>query len=254
MTWQHLITAILYASAIAWFVNVLITRVPGAEPLLARPRCTHCATALAWYEQFPVLSHLARRGRCRACGQALGIRYLLAELACFVASLLVLSAELPTLVGIAWLLYVPVAVALAFIDLGHKRLPDVLTLPAAVGALVILGLDAIVSGNGSFGTAVFAAFALFALYFALNLISRGGMGMGDVKLALSIGALTGYFGWISAIDATFIAFLVGGVVSAFMLARGIAGRKGTIPFGPFMLVGAFAALPGIDLLAGLLVV
>ena len=70
--------------------------------------------------------------------------------------------------------------------------------------------------------------------------------MGDVKLALSIGALTGYFGWAFTVGSTFIAFLAGSVVSVVLMAMGRANRKTAVPFGPFMLLGTFAVIPVAD--------
>ncbi|MHB0928975.1 MAG: A24 family peptidase, partial [Candidatus Nanopelagicales bacterium] len=91
--------------------------------------------------------------------------------------------------------------------------------------------------------AFLGAVALFVLYFLMNLLTRGGMGMGDVKLALSIGALTGYLGWAYVVGATALGFMSGGALSAALLASRRTGRKDTIPFGPFMLLGAFLVLP-----------
>lgn len=144
----------------------------------------------------------------------------------------------------AWIAFVPVAVALAVIDLEHKRLPDALTLRYLAMGLPLLVIGAVVDGDASsMRGALLGAVGLFVFYFALNLVSRGGMGMGDVKLALSIGALTGYFGWAHTVGATVIAFLAGSAVSVVLLLARKANRKSRVPFGPFMLLGAFAIVP-----------
>ena len=155
---------------------------------------------------------------------------------------MVLASNVRGFLLIAWLAYVPVAVELARIDFRERRLPDRLTLPAAGGALVLLALDGFSIGFFPLYRAFLGAIVLFLAYFAMNLLTRGGMGMGDVKLALSIGALTGYLSWESVVVATMVAFLIGGGVSAYLLATGRSGRKDAIPFGPFMIIGAFAAV------------
>lgn len=253
MAWQVQVFAVVYGLAAAWVAQLLIERVPMGESLRGPLRCPTCAAPLPLAARFPLLSWIVRRRRCHACGVALGMRQAGLELICVLLSLEVLSAPLPGLTVMPWLLFVPIGVALAFIDLGHKRLPDALTLPAAAGALVLLAIDAVLHGLPGLAHAVVGAIALFLLYLLMNLLSRGGMGMGDVKLALSIGALTGYLGWVYSTGATMIAFLIGGVVSAVLLASRRTDRKATIPFGPFMIVGAFASLPIADFLASYLV-
>ncbi len=248
MTWLTLLASPVYGVLCAWCARLLIDRVPGREPLLGPLRCGNCASALTWYEQLPLIAWLLRRARCHSCRAQLGGRQALLEAICVLMAFDVLTQSLPGITFVPWLLYIPIAMALAVIDLREKRLPDALTLPSAAGALVLLAADAAMHGLSGLLHACAGAALLFAVYFLMNLLSRGGMGMGDVKLALSIGAITGYLGWVYTVGATMLAFLAGGAVSAVLLASRRADRKGTIPFGPFMLLGAFGALP----LAGLL--
>jgi leader peptidase (prepilin peptidase) / N-methyltransferase len=84
--------------------------------------------------------------------------------------------------------------------------------------------------------------ALYAFYFALAWIYPAGMGFGDVKLAGVLGAYLGWLGWAEVVTGTFLGFLFGGVVGLVLMAVGKAGRKSKVPFGPFMLAGAFVAI------------
>ncbi len=252
MIWQAVFVALGYGVASAWAAQMLIERIPSGQPLGGALRCGTCAAPLSWREQMPFLSWWAARGRCHSCGMGLGRRRAFVDAVCVLLSFGVLAQSLPGFTVVPWMLFIPIAVALAVIDMHEKRLPDALTLPAAGGALVLLGIDAGFHGIDGLWHALLGAFMLFTVYFLMNLLSRGGMGMGDVKLALSIGALTGYLGWIYTTGATMIGFLVGGLLSAVLLLSRRTERKDTIPFGPFMLFGAFAILPVAGLLAAFL--
>ncbi|NEC67629.1 A24 family peptidase [Streptomyces sp. SID9727] len=143
----------------------------------------------------------------------------------------------------AWLLLAPVAVLLASIDHRVHRLPDGLTLPAAGAAAVLLGLAALLPEHaGSWLSALLGGLALGAFYLLLFLINPVGMGFGDVKLALSVGTVLGWYGWTVVFAGGFAGFLLGAVYGAALVALRRAGRKTGIPFGPFMIAGAFLGL------------
>jgi leader peptidase (prepilin peptidase)/N-methyltransferase len=135
------------------------------------------------------------------------------------------------------------AVPLAFIDVAVQRLPDALTAAAYAGTVVLLLLAAAVSGHwGDMGRAALGGLALAALYLALLFISPSGMGLGDVKLAVSLGTLLAWRGWRVLVLGGFAGFLLAAVYSIALLATRRATRKQHIPFGPFMIAGTFLAL------------
>lgn len=243
MTWQDLLLGILVGGALAPFTTTLMERIPAAEPLRPHARCRSCAAPIAWRDQLPVVSWLLLRGRCRACGQSIGRHYAIAELLCLVSSVVIIAQPWSFMLAATWLVFVPVAVALAFIDVRHKRLPNVLTLRSAGAVSVLLALAAFPDDWSMWVRALEAAAALFMLYLLMNLLTGGAMGMGDVKLALAIGLLAGYLGWLHLIFATLIAFVTGGLLSTALLLTKRAGRRSTIPFGPFMLFGLIAVVP-----------
>ncbi|MFD4522641.1 prepilin peptidase [Streptomyces sp. NPDC058470] len=142
-----------------------------------------------------------------------------------------------------WLLLVPLGVLLAVVDFKVQRLPDALTLPLAAAALVLLGVAAAVPEHaGDWLTALFGALALGGAYFVLFLINPNGMGFGDVKLALGLGAVLGWYGWSVVFLGTFAGFLLGALYGAGLVVARRAGRKTSIPFGPFLIAGAYAGL------------
>ncbi|MDF3292080.1 MULTISPECIES: prepilin peptidase [Streptomyces] len=142
-----------------------------------------------------------------------------------------------------WLLLVPLAVLLARVDLAVRRLPDVLTVPAAAGTVLLLGAAALLPGHtGSWPRALLGGLVLGAGYFVLLLANPAGMGLGDVKLAPTLGLVLGWYGWPVLFVGTFLGFALGGVTGLVLLATRRADRRTTIAFGPFMLVGALAGV------------
>ncbi|WP_328861624.1 A24 family peptidase [Streptomyces sp. NBC_00306] len=142
-----------------------------------------------------------------------------------------------------WLLIVPFAVLLAVVDLRVHRLPDGLTLPLAAAAALLLGPVALLSGHaGSWTTALLGGLVLGGAYFVLFVIHPNGMGFGDVKLALSLGVVLGWYGWTVLFAGAFAGFLFGSLYGVVLMALGRAGRRTAIPFGPFMMAGALLGL------------
>ncbi|MFI6287007.1 prepilin peptidase [Streptomyces sp. NPDC051018] len=142
-----------------------------------------------------------------------------------------------------WLLLVPFAVLLAVVDRRVHRLPDQLTLPLAAVAAVLLGAVSPLPGTGgSWSTALLGGLVLGASYLALFLINPNGLGFGDVKLALSLGVVLGWYGWSALFTGAFAGFLLGSLYGIGLMALGRAGRGTAIPFGPFMIGGALAGL------------
>ncbi|MFF7357375.1 prepilin peptidase [Streptomyces filipinensis] len=142
----------------------------------------------------------------------------------------------------AWLLLAPAAVLLATVDFTAHRLPDVLTLPLAAAALVLLGVATVLPGaGGSWTSALLGSLVLGVCYFALFLMSKG-FGFGDVKLALVLGAVLGWYGWAIVLVGTFAGYVLGALYGIALMLAGRARRETRIPFGPFLLAGAFAGV------------
>lgn len=142
-----------------------------------------------------------------------------------------------------WLLYAPFAVLLATVDIRVHRLPDQLTLPlAAITPLLLLGAELLPYDAGSWLHALLGGLVLGGGYFVLFLIHPNGMGFGDVKLALSLGAVLGWYGWGVLFAGTFAGFLLGSLYGLGLVVARRGNRKSAIPFGPFMIGGALLGL------------
>lgn len=214
--------------------------VPASEPpRQGCPACGHQIAAGRW--RLPSLS--VPSGRWPACRQRTGpppltvevtTALLLGALAARVHPGLVLAAA-------CWLALC--AVPLAFTDAAVRRLPDPLTAAAYAGTAVLLVLAAAFGGHWhDMARAALGGIALAGFYLALVLIYPAGMGMGDVKAAASIGTLLAWPGWRLLITGGFAGFLFAAIYGITLLASGRVTRKHQIPFGPFMLAGAFAVI------------
>ncbi|MET9828996.1 A24 family peptidase [Streptomyces sp. NPDC006385] len=231
---------------------VLVAALWGAAAGLVLPRAAYRFSVPVeeeWRDRCPG-GHPIRgwlgRARCGRCGSGAssygpGARALAAVTALVCAALAAATGTRPE-VGV-WLLLAPVGVLLAVVDLRVRRLPDPLTLPLAGAALVLLGLAALVPEHaGDWPTALWGALALGAGYYVLYRINPGGMGFGDVKLALGAGAVLGWYGWPTVMLGTFAGFLFGALYGWTLVLMRRAGRRTAIPFGPFLIGGAFVGL------------
>jgi leader peptidase (prepilin peptidase)/N-methyltransferase len=214
------------------FYNVVIYRLPRNLSLI-KPgsSCPKCGHRLGVSELVPVLSFLWQKGKCKMCGKKISVRYPLIELITGVGFTLMYwhsSSWGELLVG---LVFFSILLLLALIDLEHKLLPNVLTVPGIVFGLVF----ALLGWTSSFWTSILGAVVGFLLLFLIALASRGGMGMGDVKFMAMIGA---FLGWKSVFYVLFGASLLGSVGGILYLYLTKQGRKTPIPFGPSLAVAA----------------
>jgi leader peptidase (prepilin peptidase)/N-methyltransferase len=226
------------------FLNVVIHRVPQGMSVVSPPSaCPRCGSGIQARDNVPVLSWVSLRGRCRGCAAPISWRYPAVELGTAlifvtVAGLVGWSWALP-----AYLYLAAITVALALIDLEVKRLPDQIVLPSYPVTLVLLTVASFGLGDW---TALFRAVTggviLYGVYGVLYLAKPGGMGRGDVKLAGLLGAYLAWWGWDALAVGGFAAFVFGGVAGVVLILLSRAGRKSRMPFGPYMLAGAFFAL------------
>jgi leader peptidase (prepilin peptidase)/N-methyltransferase len=215
-------------------LNVIAARMPERRSVVSPgSACMECGAPIHWYDNVPVISYLVLRGRCRACGTRFGLLYPAVELA---SGLLVAGCVwkfgLTPRAGVA-ALFCLALVAVSATDIRKRIIPNRIVLPAA--ALVLVGMTAVEPSPqwaiGALGASAFLFVALLAY--------PSGMGMGDVKLALLLGAATGWYAPV----ALMVGMVSALVPSAVLLARhGAAARKMAIPFGPFLALGGIVAL------------
>lgn len=149
----------------------------------------------------------------------------------------------PLLLAVTYAAFAVVSVALAVIDIRAHRLPHAIVLPSYPIAWILLGLASIGSGDGgAYLRALIGMAAMFAFYLVLRLVQPGGLGGGDVTLAGLIGLLLAYLGWSPLLVGVLAGFLTGGLFSLAAIAVRRADRRTRIPFGPWMLVGAWIGI------------
>jgi leader peptidase (prepilin peptidase) / N-methyltransferase len=216
------------------FLGVVAARVPLKRSVVhPGSACMSCETPIRWYDNVPVLSYALLRGRCRRCGIRIPPRDLAIELA---TALLLVGCVLAfglTVKAAAAAIACAALVVVTATDLELRVVPNRVVVPAAAAVLALQTLSH-PSPEWAIGAAGGAGFLLLAA-----LAYPGGMGMGDVKLALLIGALLGRTTPVGIMLGLLFAF----VPSAVLLARhGARARKMAIPFGPFLAAGAVVAL------------
>ncbi len=224
------------------FSNVCIYRMPRKESVvLPASHCTACNTPIRAIDNIPVLSYVFLGGKCRKCHEPISIIYPAIEL---VTALLLTAVYLKF--GFTWeaLIYGVVSfflVIITVIDIQHQIIPDKITLPG-----IVFGLAA-----GSYLTGVWDSLFGFllggGLFYLLAVLSRGGMGGGDIKFIAGAGAL---LGWQKVLLVIFSGAMLGSVIGLLLMAVKKKGRKSLIPFGPFLAAGTLIAIFfGNDLIA-----
>jgi leader peptidase (prepilin peptidase)/N-methyltransferase len=222
------------------FLNVCIHRMPRGRSIVSPPStCPRCGTRIRPWDNVPILSYLLLRGRCRTCSSKISPRYLIVE---------ILSGAIPVLIywrfGIGRELFVfwplvYVLLGISFVDLDHRIIPDKITLPGIVAGLIVAPLLGLTTFTGSLLGAAVGGGALYLIaLLGVAVFKKESMGGGDIKLAAMLGA---FLGWQTVLLLLFVAFLLGAIVGVFAMSTKGRQWDRTIPFGPFIAVGAFLA-------------
>jgi leader peptidase (prepilin peptidase)/N-methyltransferase len=221
------------------FLNVVVYRVPrGLNVNRPRSACPVCGTPVRPRDNIPVLSWVLLRGRCRDCSAAISARYPAVEAGTAVL-FVCLGLRHDDAILPALLVLGAAGVALALIDLEHRRLPFVLTVPLLGVTAALVLLAGAIDGWATLDVALLSTLVWAGLFAVLYYGTAGrGMGFGDVVLAPSLGLALGWLGWGASLVGLLAGFASGAVVGVALMAVGRAGRRSALPFGPFMLIGA----------------
>ena len=219
------------------FLNVCIYRIPRKESISFPPsHCPACSHRLGVVDLFPVLSYVFLRGKCRYCGSKISIRYPLVEL---LNALLILILYLKfglTIVFLKYAILTSLLIVVSFIDYDHTIIPDELVIFGMITGFI---LQIVYHFRSNFIHGLFGLFIGGGLFLLIALLTNGAMGGGDIKL---MGMLGFYLGWKSIILITLLSFVVGAVVSLFLMALKLKGRKDYIPFGPFIGIASYIVM------------
>jgi leader peptidase (prepilin peptidase)/N-methyltransferase len=248
----------MFGLLIGSFLNVVAYRVPIGMSVVAPPSaCPGCGTPIAARDNVPLLSWVLLRGACRHCRMPISVRYPLVEAATGIVFAVAALPFLPrvttaadpriALAGglelVAYLYLAAISVALAVIDLDVRRLPDAIVLPSyAVAAALLVAVDLLRGDAAKLPLVVIGGAGSFLFYYLLRVLKPGGMGLGDVKLAGVLGLYLGQAGLAQLLVGTFAAFVLGGVAGIALILARRSTRRSTIPFGPWMLGGAWIGI------------
>lgn len=229
----------LVGMAIGSFLNVCIYRLPLNKSIVwPSSACPSCGREIAWYENIPVISWLALRGKCRTCRAPISARYPLVELLTGAMFLTAFWYYGPTMLFVSRVLLGCALIALFAIDLEHHLLPNVITLPGVVVGFVfsfvsgpagpgwLSSLLGILVGGG-------ILFAVAEAYYRIR--HEEGLGMGDVKMLAMVGA---FLGWPATLMTLMMGSIAGSVVGMALIASRRGDMKYALPFGTFLAMGA----------------
>jgi leader peptidase (prepilin peptidase)/N-methyltransferase len=225
--------------AVGSFLNVCIHRLPRGGSIMRPPSsCPHCGYRLRWYDNLPVLSYALLGGRCRQCRNPIAVRYPLVELITMAVFLLHYAVFGPSALLVVRLIFACAMIVLFAIDLEHKLLPNVITLPGIVAGLIVSlafppGIaDALIGALVGGGV----LWAIGEVYYRVT--GQEGMGGGDVKMLAMIGA---FLGWKHVILTLVLSSVAGSLLGVLLLASRRGGMKYALPFGTFLALAALAA-------------
>lgn len=220
--------------AVGSFLNVCIYRMPRGESIVfPRSHCPSCKTQIRAGDNIPVISYLLLSAKCRHCRNTISPIYPIVEILTGV-----LLAGVYYKFGLAWQtlifsIVIPALVVVTMIDLQHKIIPDKITLPG-----IVFGLAAGTYLIG-FMNSLTGCFVGGGLLYSIAVLSRGGMGGGDIKFMAAAGAL---LGWEKALMVIFLGAFLGSCVGLPLILMKKKSRKSQIPFGPFLAAGTLIAI------------
>jgi leader peptidase (prepilin peptidase)/N-methyltransferase len=204
-------------------------------------RCPKCGHAIRWYENIPVISYLALRGKCSECGTPISLRYPFVELATGALFFFAVHRWGATTEAAAWCVFSAAIVALAFIDWDTTLLPDDITLPLMWAGLIAatLRFTPLPLTQAIWG-AVAGYLSLWLIYHAFRLLTgKQGMGYGDFKLFAALGA---WFGWQALVPMILMASVIGAIIGIAMKLSSGLREGGYVPFGPFLAAAGLTAM------------
>jgi leader peptidase (prepilin peptidase)/N-methyltransferase len=237
-----IILIFIYGLLIGSFLNVIIYRVPREENI-AWPgsHCPDCGHGLKWYDNIPLLSYLLLRGRCRYCDGGISLQYPLVEaLNGIIYVFLYIFFYQVKLDFVFLALISSTLLAILVIDLKEQLIPDVLVVIVLISSIIHKALLHFLEGIPyPLTDSLLGLIIAGGLFLLIVFVSRGGMGGGDVTLIGALGFVLGLKGILTVI---FLSFVIGSVISIFLLAARIKSRKDPIPFGPFIVISFYITL------------
>lgn len=235
-----LLLIFIYGLIIGSFLNVCIYRIPRNESIaFPGSHCPKCNHNLSWYDNIPLFSWLSLGGKCRYCKAPISIQYPIIESLNALIYILFYFVFGFNIDFIFYSLLASVLIVITVIDLKEMIIPDVLVVIILIFSIIYKVVNNFMGVSPQILNSILGLLLAGGLFLAIVLLSRGGMGGGDVTL---IGALGFTLGWKLILINILLSFLLGAVISVILLASGIKTRKDPIPFGPFIILAFFITL------------
>ncbi|MBW6512537.1 MAG: prepilin peptidase [Desulfuromonadaceae bacterium] len=240
-TWILPVFAGLLGAVVGSFLNVCIYRLPRKQSIVSPPSsCPQCGARIPWYLNVPLVSFMVLRGRCCACKTPISLRYPAIELLNGLLFWVIFDRF-----GMSWLtpvfwLFSAALVVIAFIDLEHQIIPDVISLPGIVVGFLCSFLIPWLSWSDSALGILLGGGSLFVIATGYQLLTgREGMGGGDIKLLAMVGA---FMGWKAVLPIIFLASLLGTLVGVPLMLVQRENARLALPFGPFIVCATLVFL------------
>ena len=237
-----LIAAAVFGAVVGSFLNVVILRLPKDDESISFPgsHCPKCKQPLHWYENIPIFSYVALRGKCRTCKVAISWQYPLVELSMACLAALLYQRFTFSFEFVFYFVFFAALLVIIFIDIHHQIIPDRISLPGVLIGFAGSFCNGIVTWQQSALGILLGGGLLYAVAYGYHVITnREGMGGGDIKLLAMIGA---FLGWQSLLYVVFSSSLVGSVVGIAAMVKQRKGGQTRIPYGPFLAIGAISYL------------
>lgn len=233
----------IFGAIIGSFLNVCIYRIPKGQSIVSPGSfCPACGKTLKWYDNIPLVSFIALRGKCRGCRKRIPLRYFIVELVTALVSLVLLSFFGISISFFVYAIFACVLIVITFIDLDIQEIPDEISLPGiAVGLILVTVFKMHGTFVGSFANSAVGILVGGGSMFLLGtvgelLFKKEALGGGDIKLMGMIGA---FLGWKLVLVTFFLAPVFGSICSIGMLLK---KKKEPIAYGPYLAIGSLVSL------------
>lgn len=247
--WFFIGFSFLIGASIGSFLNVCIARIPEKKSIVSPPSsCPKCGQGIKFYDNIPLLSYLVLRGRCRQCKTSISMRYPLVELLTAILSVFLMMRFGPSISYLIYFCLISALLTITFIDLDHRIIPDVISLPLIpLGFLASFLLIQLTWLDSLIGILVGGGSLLLVAVIYEKLTGHEGMGGGDIKLLAMLGA---FLGWEGVLFTIMASSLLGTIIGGGGMLISGKGRRFAIPFGPFLSLGAVLYILWGNLLIG----
>ena len=231
---MNLLLVLLFGILIGSFLNVCIYRIPRKEDIVYTPsHCMSCGNQVKWYDLVPVFSWLALGGKCRYCKTKLSKQYPLIELSNGAAYMGIFYILGFTKEAVVTSILFSALLVVSMIDMKWKIIPNGINI-----FILVVGIIYVMVFSKTYLSSIIGFFAVSLILLLVNILTKGQMGMGDVKLMAVCGVI---IGWQNIVLALMVGSIIGSIVGLILIGTKIKDKKELIPFGPYLSIGIMIA-------------